>query len=148
MLQKKSVADHPDISTFYDRLVPTLITKTVLALTTPVEEGSKANPTVLADDSVLEVTGRLVTLVVRSLDAIKQERVLQDAFDLFIVSKPSGLILRNREKVAEIFKPFGISRVSEYVPCMTIFTCIVAGMRNEVRPHIISVCSFGTPELI
>jgi len=111
--------------------VPALITKTVSALTTPVEAGAKANSKVLIDDCMIGITGRLVNLVVRSLDATRQEKVLQDAFNLFVFNKPSGIILKNREQVAETFRPFG-PHSGEHLPCMTIFTCIVAGTRKEV----------------
>ena len=112
--------------------MPVLITKTVSALTTPTEAGTKANPKVLMDDCMVGITGRLANLVVRSLDAMKQGKVLQDAFDLFVFNKPSSIILKNREQVAETFKPFGPRRGEQHVPCMTIFTCIIAGIRKEV----------------
>lgn len=133
VLQKKSAEAHPDVPTFYDRLVPQLTTQTILALIMPKETGGKA---VLADDSVLEVTGRLINLVVRSLRTQDQERVLQDAFHLFISNKPSGLISKNKEQVVEFFRPFGPGIQVEHVPCMTLFTCIVAGVQREVsRVH-------------
>ena len=112
--------------------MPALITKTVSALTTPAETGTKANPRVLIDDYIIGITGRLVNLVVRSLDATRQEKILQDAFDLFVFNKPSGIILKNPGQVAETFRPFGPHRSEQHVPCMTIFTCIVAGIRKEV----------------
>lgn len=136
VLQKKSAEAHPDIPAFYDRLVPRLITQTILALITPEEATSKANCRVLADDSVLEVTGRLINLVIRSLSTRDQERVLIDAFHLFISNKPSGLISKNKEQVVEYFRPFGPGIQEEHVPCMTVFTCIVAGVQREVsRVH-------------
>lgn len=133
VLQKKSAEAHPDIPTFYDRLVPRLITETILALITPKEAKSKENWRVLADGSVLEVTGRLINLVVRSLSTENQRRVLQDAFHLFISNKPSGLISKNKEQVVEFFRPFGPDVQVDHVPCMTIFTCIIAGVQREVR---------------
>ena len=109
-----------------------LITKTVSALTTHVEAGTKANPKVLMDDCMIGITGCLVNLVVRSLDATKQEKVLQDTFDLFVFNKPSGIILKNWEQVTEVFRPFGPQRIEQHVSCMTIFTCIIGGIRKEV----------------
>jgi len=91
---------------------------------------------VLVDDSMIGITGRLVNLVVRSLDATKQEKVLQDSFDLFVFNKPSGIILKNREQVAEVFRPFGPHRAEQHVSCMTIFTCIIAGIRKEVFSRV------------
>lgn len=129
VLQKKSAAEHPDIPMFYERLVPSLITKTVMALISPPESGSLA---ILADDSVLEIAGRVVNLVIRSLDASKQEKALQDAFDLFINNKPSGLISDKKDQVAQVFRPFGPGKVSGHASCVVIFTCIVAGIREEV----------------
>ncbi|KAF8435281.1 RNAPII transcription regulator C-terminal-domain-containing protein [Terfezia claveryi] len=144
VLQKKSAADHPDIPTFYERLVPALITKTISALTIHVETGTKANSSALIDDCMIEITGRLVNLVVRSLDATRQEKVLQDVFDLFVFNKPCCIILKNREQIAETFRPFGPHRVEQHVPYMTIFTCIVAGIRKEVNLPVEEISTFIT----
>ncbi|KAF8476066.1 RNAPII transcription regulator C-terminal-domain-containing protein [Kalaharituber pfeilii] len=144
VLHQKSLANHSDIPTFYDRLVPPLVTKTVVALITPVENGRKP---VLGDELLLEVMGRLLNIVVRSLDVSKQEKVIQDAFNLFIHRKPSELVLRNREKVAEEFRPFGEvegnGRVLEHAGCMTLFTWGVAGVRREVKLPIDDIPSFA-----
>ena len=128
VVQKKSEARHADVPSFYDRIVPTLITKTVLGCIT--DGGEK--PHVLGNDSVLEITGRLINLIVRTQDISKQEVILQDAFDLFIRNKSSGLIQQKQEDVVNTFKPFGSDVVAHHAPCMVLFSCIVAGIKKEV----------------
>lgn len=123
---------------FYDRLVPTLITKTVGSHIAPAEENN-TNSAVMADESILEVTGRIVSLIVRSLDDVKQDQVVNDAYDLFIFNKPSTLISKSPESVAKTFRPFGVDRVAEHVPYMFIFTCIIAVLRQQVCLALISI---------
>lgn len=118
-----------DMKTHFTRLVPSLLTKTVLPLVG--DEGSR----VMADDSVLDVSGRLINILVRALDVELQTEIIAQVFNLFVRGKPCEYIpAASRERVAAEFRPFGDEEAApkEQSGCFIIFAYVLAAMRREV----------------
>lgn len=127
VLQNMPERSNDDMKAHFTRLVPSLLTKTVLPLIG--DEGSR----VMADDSVLDVTGRLVNILVRALDVEQQTAIVEQVFNLFVRGKPCEYIpAASRERVAAEFRPFEESAPKEQSGCFIIFAYVLAAMRREV----------------
>lgn len=131
VLQKMPERGHDDMKAHFTRLVPSLLTKTILPLIG--EPGESASSRVMADDSVLDVTGRLINILVRPLDVEQQTFIAEQMFNLFVRGLPCEYIAApNREKVAEKFRPFRKDAEKENVGCVIVFAYVLAALRREV----------------
>lgn len=118
----------------FTRLVPSLLTKTILPLIGDESAGSK----VMADDSVLDVTGRLINILTRPLDTEQQTSVAEQMFNLFFHGVPCDYIpTTSREVVAGKFKLFQVGSEKEHTRCVIIFAYALAALRREVRIRLI-----------
>ncbi|KAH0545058.1 hypothetical protein FGG08_000829 [Glutinoglossum americanum] len=77
VLSLRLLEDDPNLQVYYERLVSGLIRKA----THPLQ--GIGNTTALNDEGVLEVMGRLANLIVRSLDAGRQESMVSEIFNLY-----------------------------------------------------------------
>ncbi|KAI5850424.1 RNAPII transcription regulator C-terminal-domain-containing protein [Morchella snyderi] len=137
VLQNMPERSNDDMKAHFTRLVPSLLTKTVLPLIG--DEGSR----VMADDSVLDVTGRLVNILVRALDVEQQTAIVEQVFNLFVRGKPCEYIpAASRERVAAEFRPFEESAPKEQSGCFVIFAYVLAAMRREIALPVDSLPTF------
>ncbi|KAK6342855.1 hypothetical protein TWF718_008237 [Orbilia javanica] len=115
-----------DISTHYTRIVPELITRTV----TPLCNGSGGNA--LSNEAVLEVTGNIVSLIIRAMDVEKQTEVVGELFKIFVAKTESGIITSDKELVAKEFGPLDEDTTPQQASTIIIFASAVAAIRREV----------------
>lgn len=127
VLLKKPQSTSDDMKAYYARLVPPLVTKTILPLI-----GNGDSPSVLANDEVLDVTGRLINIVVRSLELQEQSSTMEQSWNLFVANKPSNLIVENADGVARDFKPLQREATTQQASCVTMFACTLSAIRREV----------------
>jgi DNA repair/transcription protein MET18/MMS19 len=114
VLSLRSLEDDPNLQVYYDRLVSGLIQKAVHPL-----QGI-GNATALNDEGVLEVIGRLANLIVRSLDAGRQESVVSEIFNLY------GSQQRDQ------FNPLAADASPEQGRTIILSSYLLAGIRREV----------------
>ncbi|BFZ62177.1 hypothetical protein YB2330_003259 [Saitoella coloradoensis] len=126
VLRKKSTEGAADLPAYFDRLVPTLLTKTLVPF---VQSGSEQLP-MMCRPEVLKVSSQIINTVFRSLDAQKQERIAKELFAIFVDGQPSQLIISDNQVVAEKFP-----KLHEPGQANTIilFTAAVSSLRKEVK---------------
>lgn len=116
----------------FTRLVPILLTKTILPLIGGSEESAGSG--VMADDSVLDVMGRLINILIRPLDIEQQTSTAEQMFNLFVRGLPCEYISpASREIVAEKFRPFRRDTRKEDAGCVIVFAYVLAALRREVQ---------------
>ncbi|KAF3938488.1 hypothetical protein ABW19_dt0205283 [Dactylella cylindrospora] len=135
VLRKKSELGK-DISQHYVRVVPDLMTRTVV----PLCNGSGGNA--LSHEAVLEVTGNIVNSIVRIKDVERQTRVLDEYFRLFVTRHPSAIILTDRDLVVERFNPLEQGTSPQQAVTTIIFVSVVAAVHREVPLPIDNVHQF------
>ncbi|KAI5816584.1 RNAPII transcription regulator C-terminal-domain-containing protein, partial [Pyronema omphalodes] len=133
VLQNKPKSSLDDTKAYYNRLIPPLLTKTILPLV------SESGSTVLADDSVLDVTGRLLHIITHALDVESQKTVVENTFNLFISNTPSNLVLESSDSVATNFRPLS----SDCTPQIAGCTTLLASVLSAVPPAVISLPSLS-----
>ncbi|KAI5804937.1 RNAPII transcription regulator C-terminal-domain-containing protein [Geopyxis carbonaria] len=136
VLQKKPKSTYADMNTYYNRLVPPLLTKTILPLVS-----EKETLPVLTDDGVLEISGRLVRLIVKDLEIEQQQKITQSMFDLFVNNKESTLILE-KSNITENFRPFSKTATEQQSGCVVIFACCLAAISREVALPVKNLSEF------
>ena len=77
ILSQRDLTEDPNLSSYHENIVVNLTRRVVLAST------GKAPVTALNDDATLEILGRLVTIIVRSLGEHKQKSVANQIYSLF-----------------------------------------------------------------
>lgn len=118
-----------DTKAHFTRLVPSLLTKIILPLIEEPRES--ANP--MTDDSVLDVAGRLINILIRSLYAEQQTSIAEQVFNLFGLGVPCEYMpIDSREKVAKRFKPFQFDAGKGHNGCVIVFAYALAALRQEV----------------
>lgn len=130
MLQKIPERGNDDMKAHFARLVPSLLTKTILPLAG--KPGESVSSRVMADDSVLDVTGRLINILIRPLDVGQQTFIAGQIFSLFRGQPCEYITAADREKVAERFRPFQMDSEKEHAGCVIIFAYVLAALRREV----------------
>lgn len=121
-----------DMKAHFTRLVPFLLTKIILPLIKESEKSTSSN--VMADDSVLDVVGRLVNILIRPLGVEEQTSIAEQMFNLFFHGLPCQFIpTSSREKVAESFGLFRVDAGKEPAGCVIVFAYALAALRREVR---------------
>lgn len=128
-----------DTKEYYRRLVPTLITKSLLSL---VGEYAEIASEVMSSDEVLDVTGTLIRVILRDLDTEQQKEALEGIFDLYLHHKPSNLITEKPDLFAEKFRPFDQDSDVRQANCTVLLACALAGARKEVPLPVESVVQF------
>lgn len=132
VLQKIPERGNDDMKAHFARLVPSLLTKTILPLIGESEASTSSR--VMADDSVLDVTGRLINILIRPLDVEQQTFIAEQMFNLFVRGLPCEYITTaSRTQVAEKFKPFQKDTEKEHAGCVIVFAYLLAALRREVR---------------
>jgi len=131
VLRERSESSQEDIRTYFARLVVPLLAKTI----TPIVDSSGEfdDFRIMTDDSILDVTGRLFNIIIRSLDFEEQTNVSQQLINIFILGIPSDYIPETHaEIVARDFKPLQPTASREHAGCTILFTYALAGLRREV----------------
>ncbi|KAJ6257724.1 hypothetical protein Dda_7512 [Drechslerella dactyloides] len=116
-----------DVSTHYARIVPELMTRTIL----PLCNASGGNA--LSHEAVLEVTGNIISLILRVMDAERQRVVVKELFKLFVTREPSAIITADKALVAERFNPLDHGSSPQQASTLILFTSAVAALRCEVQ---------------
>jgi DNA repair/transcription protein MET18/MMS19 len=137
VLQQKAQSTLDDTKAYYNRLIPPLLTKTIIPLV--AGEGASA---VLAEDSVLDVTGRLVRIITHELDAEHQDMIMRETFSLFVNHQPSGIIAEKADAVAASFRPLDKDASQEVAGCTVILTSVLAASRREIPLPVPSLPDF------
>lgn len=131
VLRKKPERGKDDTHAYFMRLVPPLLTKTILPTVGDSEEFR--NLRIMADDAVVDITGRLLNIVIRSLDVDEQTVVADQLFNIFVRGIPSEYIPKTqRDIVASAFRPLQNEGKSGQSGCVILFTYMLAGLRREV----------------
>ncbi|KAF3928046.1 hypothetical protein AA313_de0201859 [Arthrobotrys entomopaga] len=120
-----------DISLHYTRIVPELVTRTLI----PLCNGSGGNA--LSHEAVLDVTGNIINVIMRAMEAEQQKEVILEFFKIFFKREPSSLITSERELVAQWFNPLEQGTSPTQASTIIIFAAAVAAMHREV-------CFLGT----
>lgn len=139
VLNQRENGSSDDTKAYYVRLVPALVTKTLLPL---VDGAADVTSEVLSADEVLEVTGTLIRVILRELDADQQKEALQGMFDLFVSYKPSTLVTEGAEDFAQKFHPLEKDSDVRQANTSIILACAVAGARKEVPLPVENVVDF------
>lgn len=139
VLQQKPQSTPDDTKAYYRRLIPPLLTKTLTPL---VVDGNGASA-VLADESVLDITGRLVRIITHELDRDYQEMIVANMFDLFVShSKTCDIISENAVLVAEQLRPLEKEASPEAAGCTVVFTSVLAAVSREIPLPVDDLPSF------
>ncbi|KAF3919588.1 hypothetical protein ABW20_dc0103300 [Dactylellina cionopaga] len=115
-----------DISTHYSRIVPELVTRTII----PLCNASGGNA--LSNEAVLDVTGHIVSLIVRAKDINRQTRVVKELFNLFVKREESAVITSEKALVSQRFNPFEQGTSPQQASTVIIFASAIAAVRREV----------------
>jgi DNA repair/transcription protein MET18/MMS19 len=110
----QSLEDDPNLQVYYDRLVSGLIRKAVHPL-----QGI-GNTTALNDEGILEVIGRLANLIVRSLDANRQQSMVSEVFNLY------------GSQQMDQFNPLAVDASPKQRQTIILSSYLLAGIRREV----------------
>ncbi|GAO51729.1 ARM repeat-containing protein [Saitoella complicata NRRL Y-17804] len=126
VLRKKSTEGAADLPTYFDRLVPTLLTKTLVPF---VQSGNEQLP-MMCRPEILKVSSQIINIVFRSLNTQKQESVVKELFAIFVDGQQSQLIASDNQVVAEKFP-----KLHEPGQANTIilFTAAISSLRKEVK---------------
>ncbi|PWW78340.1 ARM repeat-containing protein [Tuber magnatum] len=138
VLQKKPESSQEDIKTYFTRLVVPLLTKTII----PVVDNSSEfqDFRILTDDSILDVTGRLFNIIIRSLGFEEQINVSRQLINIFVLGIPSDYIpITHAGIVARDFKPLQQAANKDQARCTILFTYALAGLRREVALTTLSL---------
>ncbi|RPA91136.1 ARM repeat-containing protein [Choiromyces venosus 120613-1] len=142
VLQKKPESSQEDVKTYFARLVIPLLGKTIIPTTDDSSEFEDFR--IMTDDSILDVTGRLFNIIIRSLGFEEQIIVSRQLIDIFVLGIPSEYIPKTHaEIVARDFKPLQQTANKEQAGCTILLTYALAGLRREVVLTALSI-----PELI
>jgi hypothetical protein len=118
-----------DMRAHFARLVPFLLEKTILPLI-----GASISSKAMANDSVLDVVGRLINILIRPLDTEQQALIAEQLFNLFTFGMPCEYIpITSKEEVAGRFRPFQIDAEKEHAGCVIVFAYALAAFRQEVQ---------------
>lgn len=138
MLQQKPQSTLDDTKAYYNRLIPPLLTNTII----PLVSGGDVSA-VLADDSVLDVTGRLVRIITRDLDTEKQDMIIVNMFQLFVnYNRPSNVITEKAEIVASKFRPLHKHTSKQAAGCTVVFASVLAAARREISLPVENLSTF------
>jgi len=114
---------------YYNRLIPPLLTKTIV----PLVARSDGVSAVLADDSVLDITGRLVRIITRALDAQQQTMIVNNIFELFVNhNNPSNIIAEKADIVASNFRPLHKDSGKQVASSTMIFASVLAAVPRDI----------------
>ncbi|KAG0131695.1 putative DNA repair/transcription protein [Tuber indicum] len=142
VLQKQPESNQEDIKTYFARLVVPLLTKTIIPIVDNTSEFEDFR--IMANDSILDVTGRLFNIIIRSLEFEEQINVSRQLINIFVLGIPSEYIPgTHAEIVARDFKPLQQTANKEQSGCTILLTYALAGLRREVVLAALSI-----PELI
>lgn len=128
VLQQKSQSTLDDTKAYYNRLVPPLLTKTIV----PLVENGHGVSAVLADDSVLDVTGRLIRIITHALDKEHQDMIVSNIFQLFVNNKPSNIITEKAELVADRFRPLDKDASLQAAGCTVVMASVLAAVQRDI----------------
>ena len=138
VLQKKPQSTLEDTKAYYTRLVPPLLTNTII----PLVSGGDASA-VLADDSVLDVTARLVRIITHDLDMEHQSMIVVNIFQLFVnYNSPSNVITEKADIVSDKFRPLNRDTSKQAAGCTVIFSSVLAAARREILLPVESLSTF------
>ncbi|EPS40889.1 hypothetical protein H072_5246 [Dactylellina haptotyla CBS 200.50] len=115
-----------DISLHYSRIVPELVTRTLI----PLANASGGND--LSHEAVLDVTGSIVNVILRAMEAEKQKEVLNEFFKIFVKRERSTMITADSDLIAERFNPLEQGTSPPQASTNIIFASAVAAIRREV----------------
>lgn len=135
VLQQRPKTTLEDTKAYYNRLIPRLITRTVVPL---VQDQSS----VLAGDKVVDITARLLGIILRDLDAELQKSTVDAVFDLLVLNKPSGLVSEQAGLVAQNFHPLDQDSPVEQASCITILAHTLAVVKRDVSLPVDDTLSF------
>ncbi|KAF8250485.1 ARM repeat-containing protein [Wilcoxina mikolae CBS 423.85] len=138
VLQQKPQSTLDDTKAYYNRLIPPLLTKTVI----PLAESGNGVSVVLADDSVLDVTGRLIKIITHAMDKEHQDMIVGNIFQLFVKNKPSTIITEKAELVADRFRPLDKDASPQAAGCTVVLASVLAAAQREVPLPIEDVPNF------
>ena len=133
VLQKKSAINDPDLPSYIDTLIPTLLSKLIIPATIP---GPQTR--VLSSPEVVHVVSLIINVIVRSADVSAQNSFYAELFKLFLTGERTSLISSNQEAVMTAFRPLEASTQGSQVETVLIFVAAVAAARKEVRTRPIS----------
>lgn len=114
-----------DTKAYYSRLIPRLVTQTVVPL---IQDSAS----VLADDKVVDVTARLLGIILRNLDTDLQKSTVDAVFNLLVLGSPSSLITEQTDFVAGKFRPLELDAPVEQTSCVTILAHTLAVVERDI----------------
>ncbi|KAI5846119.1 RNAPII transcription regulator C-terminal-domain-containing protein [Tricharina praecox] len=128
VLQQKPQSALEDTNVYYNRLIPPLLTKTLVSLVA----GGNGDSAVLADDGVLDITGRLVRIITRDLDTQQQTMIVNNILELFVNHNPSDIITEKADIVANNFRPMLKDADKQVAGSMVIFASVLAAVPRDI----------------
>jgi DNA repair/transcription protein MET18/MMS19 len=138
VLHLKPQSTLEDTKVYYNRLIPPLLTKTIV----PLVAGGGASA-VLADDGVLDVTSRLVRVITRDLDTQHQTMIVSNVFELFVNhSNASNIITEKADTVANNFRPFHKDADTQVAGSTMIFASVLAAVPKDIPLPVNSLLDF------
>ncbi len=114
VLSRRDLAEDPNLRSYHEKIVIRLVKKTAIATGGPL--------TVLNDETIMEVLGRLANLIVRALDQDTQQSVATHIYTLFA----------DQHEFSPI--PFGKDSTPERRRTMILSTYLMAGVHRDVSP--------------
>lgn len=114
VFSRRKLDGDPNLRSYYDKIVVGLIRRTVLATT------GKCPPTVLNDESVMEVLGRLANLLIRALDGERRNLVAEQIYTLFA----------DQHEFTSV--PFRKDATADQRRTMILSTYLMAGVHHHV----------------
>jgi len=128
VLQKKSSRSDPDLTSYLETLLPTLLDKIIVPATI---HGPRTR--ILCSREILHVVSLIVNTIIRAGDVASQAAFYRELFKLFVSCEVSALISSNQEFVAANFRPLAPDADDEQARTVEVFVAAVAGARKEVR---------------
>lgn len=127
VVQEKSKSNDPDLPSYIDTLIPTLLNKIIIPATIP---GPKTR--ILCSPEVMHVVSLITNTIVRSADVSAQNAFYTELFKLFLTGEPTSLISSNQEAVRKAFRPLDSDTEGSQVETVQIFVAAVAAARKVV----------------
>ncbi|KAF8889317.1 ARM repeat-containing protein [Infundibulicybe gibba] len=127
-LSAKVNAGHPDVTKYVDRLLPRLYNLFIYsALDSGERELIATNPRLIA------VAGEIITLVVQSVPAQRQEVFSKALFDAFLAGNVKGIAEGHQKIPADrTFLPFNLDAPIAHKNLVTLFAAAVVPLHQEL----------------
>lgn len=135
VLRIKEKDRHSDLHIYLTKLVPALLSRTIL----PFIHGSSLT---MATKPVLHASCRIFMILLRTASPSAQEMIYKALFDLFIYQRQCVFMGQDKEAVARVFDPLHSDASDEQKATIALLTYAVAGAKPDTALPLDNITEF------